>query len=208
MDTGRLSGQLMDQPIELSQRAVELFHHSIDNCMQSIEPLAGPIGEASMRLVQCLLSDHKILTAGDGNSGLIAQQFSTNMLNHFGYERPGLPAINLSADAATLTGIACDSSYSDIYAKQIRALGHDGDVLLLAYQGAGSGTTLRCIQAAHERGMDVITLCNQEGGEAAALLDHDDIEIQVPSSNNARVTEIHLLVVHCLCALIDEQIFG
>ena len=198
----------MEPPVEFSQRAVELFHHSIDTSMQSIEALAQPIGEASMRLVQCLLSDHKVLAAGDGTSALISQQFTTNLLNHFGYERPGLPAINLSTDAATLTGISCDSSYSDIYAKQIRALGHDGDVLLLIYQGTGSGTSLRSIQAAHERGMDIITLCQQEGGEAAALLQHDDIEIRVPSSNAARVTEIHLLVVHCLCALIDEQIFG
>ena len=192
----------------LTQRVVELFHHNIDSTMQSIESLSIPVAKASTRLVQCMLSEHKVLCAGDGISSIIAQHFATNMLNRFGYERPGLPAINLGADPATITAIACDSSYSEIFAKQIRALGQDGDVLLLAYQGTGSGTSLKCIQAAHERGMDIITLCNQDGGEARALLEPDDIELIVPSSNYARVTEVHLLLIHSLCALVDEQVFG
>ncbi len=194
--------------MELSDHVIELFHGNINACMQGIESLADPIASASELLVQCLLSDHKILCCGDGISALISQHFATNLLNRFQYERPSLPALSLTGDAATLSAIAADSSFSEVYAKQIRALGQEGDILLMCYIGSGSGTALRAIQAAHERGMQIITLSNENGGDAASLLTPEDIELFIPSDNRARVAEIQLLTIHCLCELIDHLIFG
>lgn len=194
--------------MELSEHVIDLFHSNINSCMQSIETLASPIAAASEMLVECMLSERKILCCGDGASALIAQHFATNLLNRFQYDRPSLPALALTGDAATITAIASDSSFNEVYAKQIRALGQEGDTLLMCYLGTGSGTAVGAIQAAHERGMRIVTLSNENGGDAASLLTSRDVELFIPSDNRARVAEVQLLTVHCLCELIDHQLFG
>lgn len=174
--------------------------------MYTMEALGDGIAQASECLVASMLQEHKIICCGEGNSGLIAHHLATNLLNSFQHERPALPAMVLSSDAAT--AIAADSSYNDIYANQIRALGQAGDCLVLCYNGGGAAATLRAIQAAHERNMRVISLSNMKGGDASSLLLPDDIELTFPVDDRARAIEMQLVAVHSICELIDTQLFG
>ena len=130
------------------------------------------------------------------------------MLNRFERERPSLPALALTTDSSTITSIANDYSYEEVFSKQIRALGQDGDVLLAISTSGNSANVVQAIHAAHDRGMKVVALTGRDGGAMAPLLQPDDVEIRVPSSVTARVQEVHLLVIHCLCDLIDRQLFG
>jgi D-sedoheptulose 7-phosphate isomerase len=129
-------------------------------------------------------------------------------LNRFERERPGLPAVALTTDSSTLTSIANDYSYEDIFAKQIRALGRSGDVLLAISTSGKSQNVNRAVQAAHEREMHVVALSGRDGGDMAEILVAGDIEIRVPAERTARIQEVHLVVIHCLCDLIDESLFG
>jgi D-sedoheptulose 7-phosphate isomerase len=130
------------------------------------------------------------------------------MLNRFERERPGLPAIALTTDTSTLTSIANDYSYQEIFAKQIRALGHPGDVLLAISTSGNSENIIAAIEAAHEQDVGIIALTGKDGGVIHGMLHEADIEICVPSDSTARIQEVHLLVIHCLCALIDTQLLG
>jgi D-sedoheptulose 7-phosphate isomerase len=130
------------------------------------------------------------------------------MLNRFNHERPGLPAINLAADIATITSIANDSHYSEVFAKQVRALGQMGDILLALSTSGNSANILNAIKAAQERSITVIALTGQEGGKIATLLQEQDLEIRVPAQETPRIQEMHLLILHCLCDIIDHQLFG
>ena len=130
------------------------------------------------------------------------------MLNRFEIERPGLPAVALTTDSSTLTAIANDYEYDQIFSKQILALGTNRDVLLAISTSGNSSNILKAVQAAHERDMQVLSLTGNKGGKLAKLLKGDDIEIRVPSDRTARIQEIHLLVIHCLCDIIDAILFG
>jgi len=130
------------------------------------------------------------------------------MLNRFERERPSLPAIALTTDTSTITSIANDYSYEEIFSKQIRALGQDGDVLLAISTSGNSANVVQAIHAAHDRNMHVVALTGRDGGQIAPILLPDDVEIRVPSNVTARVQEVHLLVIHSLCDLIDHQLFG
>lgn len=189
-----------------TEQVLDLFHRHIESCMYTMESLSDVIVQASECLVESMLHEHKVICCGEGTSGLIAHHLATNLLTSFQQERPALPAMVLSADAAT--AIAVDSSYNDIYANQIRALGQAGDCLVLCYYGNGSTATLRAIQAAHERGMRVVSLCNLSGGDASSLLSPEDVELAFPVEDRARVTEMQLIAVHSICELIDSQLFG
>jgi D-sedoheptulose 7-phosphate isomerase len=192
--------------VDNTEQVLDLFHRHIESCMYTMESLGDMIVQASECLVESMLHEHKIICCGEGTSGLIAHHLATNLLTSFQQERPALPAMVLSADAAT--AIAVDSSYNDIYANQIRALGQVGDCLVLCYYGNGSTATLRAIQAAHERGMRVVSLCNLSGGDASSLLSPEDVELAFPVEDRARVTEMQLIAVHSICELIDSQLFG
>ena len=192
--------------VDYSEQVIDLFHRHIESCMYTMEALGEVIARASECLVESMLHERKIICCGEGNSGLIAHHLATNLLNNFQHERPALPAMVLSSDAAT--AIAADFSYNDIYANQIRALGQAGDCLVLCYNGGGSTATLRAIQAAHERNMRVISLSNTKGGDASALLLPDDVELTFPVEDRARAIEMQLIAVHSLCELIDTQLFG
>jgi D-sedoheptulose 7-phosphate isomerase len=192
--------------VDYSEQVIDLFHRHIESCMYTMEALGATIAHASECIVESMLHEHKIICCGEGSSSLIAQHLATNLLNSFQQERPALPAMVLSADAATAIG--ADSSYNDIYANQIRALGQAGDCLVLCYFGNGSNATLRAIQAAHERNMRVISLCNLTGGDASSLLLPEDVELSFPVEDRARVIEMQLIAVNSICELIDTQLFG
>ncbi|MCS5566155.1 MAG: phosphoheptose isomerase [Methylococcales bacterium] len=184
------------------------FNASIEVKQNAMDELAPIIETAGERLVSCLLEDHKILTCGNGGSAGDAQHFSSEMLNRFDQDRPPLPAMALSTDSSTLTSIANDYHFDEIFSKQVRALGQGGDVLICYTTSGNSANVLHAIEAAHNRGVGVIGITGKGGGKVAELLDESDIEIRVPSKSTARIQEVHLLVTHCLCDLIDHKLFG
>ncbi len=189
-------------------RIQQTFQDSANTKLEAAQSLAPVIADGAAVLVQQLLSGHKILSCGNGGSAADAQHFSSELLNRFEMERPGLPAIALTTDSSTLTSIANDYRYEDVFAKQVRALGQDGDVLLAISTSGRSPSIVSAIDAAHERGMLVVALSGRDGGEMPNHLNEEDVEIRVPADSTARIQEVHLLVIHCLCEQIDQQIFG
>ena len=194
--------------MELTERVIDIFHRHIDNTMQAIEPLTPNIAIASEMLVSTLLNDGKILCCGEGPSGLLSQYFANLLLNRFQRERPGLPAIALNGDAALVTAIATDTSFNEIFAKQIRALAQPHDTVILINHATGSGTALQTIQSAHDRGARIIVVCGEDDSDIHALLAGDDIELRIAHAQRAQFVEIALLSLHGLCELIELQLFG
>ncbi|MBL3589139.1 MAG: phosphoheptose isomerase [gamma proteobacterium endosymbiont of Lamellibrachia anaximandri] len=194
--------------MELNDRIKQIFEQSIQTKIEAMPLLVDPIAGAAELIVAQLLEGSKILSCGNGGSAGDAQHFSSEMLNRFERERPGLPAIALTTDTSTITSIANDYSYERVFARQIEALGQPGDLLLAISTSGNSNNVSAAIDAAHEREMAVIALTGKEGGEAAKLLVPGDVEIRVPSGSTARIQEVHLLVIHCLCDLVDQQLLG
>lgn len=190
------------------ERIQRQFADHLQTSQDALINLSELIGAAAARIAQSLLNDGKILCCGNGGSAAQAQHFSSEMLNRYERERPGLPAITLTTDGSTLTSIANDYHYDEVFAKPIRALGHAQDVLMVYSTSGNSSNILSAINAAHDRDMTVIALTGRDGGALAALLRDGDVEIRVPSQSTARVQEIHLLITHCLCDLVDHQLFG
>jgi len=190
------------------ERVKQHFAASIETKMQAMEALTPFITEAADAMVQALTQEKKILSCGNGGSAGDAQHFSAELLNRFEMERPPLHAIAITTDTSTLTSIANDYSYEEIFSKQVRALGQSGDVLLAISTSGNSPNVIEAIKAAHDRNMIVVQLTGKEGGNMRELLKEGDIEICVPSTSTARIQEVHLLVIHCLCDLIDTQLFG
>lgn len=184
------------------------FSDSIQTKIHAADSLIPVINSACEKIVQCLLDGHKIMTCGNGGSACDALHFSSEMLNRFKHERPSLPAIALTADIATLTSIANDYNYNEVFAKQIRALGQRGDVLLAISTSGNSQNILQAIKAAHDREMLIIALTGQDGGKIPGVLQDQDIEVRVPAAETARIQETHLLIIHCLCDAVDYQLFG
>lgn len=194
--------------MSFNDRILKHFHDSIDTKVQASQVLPELIEHASRMIVESLLNDGKVLSCGNGGSAGDAQHFSSEMLNRYERERPSLPAMALTTDSSTITSIANDYSYNEIFSKQIRALGQPGDILLAISTSGNSANVVQAIQAAHEREMRVVALTGRDGGNMAALLTPEDCELRVPSTVTARIQEVHLLLIHCLCDLIDEQLFG
>ena len=184
------------------------FESSITIKREAAVQLTPNIVDAAMMITRCLLGNGKILSCGNGGSACDAQHFSSEMLNRFEMERPGLPAMAMTTDSATITSIANDYGYEEIFAKQVRALGQPGDVLLAISTSGNSTNVSQAVLAAHERGMSIVALTGCEGGLLAQTLREDDVEIRVPSNRTARIQEVHLLVIHCLCDLIDRELLG
>ena len=192
----------------MEARVHKLFADSIHTKTVSAERLAARIVEAVRQLSNCLISGGKILTCGNGGSAADAQHFSSELLNRFETERPSLPAIALTTDASTLTAIANDEDYSQVFSKQIHALGQPGDVLLAISTSGHSANIIQAIQAAKERDLKVLALTGKEGGRVPDILGPHDIELRVPVHNTARIQETHLLILHCICDLLDNCLFG
>lgn len=201
MDTRRI-------PAGVVSRVQALFDASIDTKRRAREALGEPIARAGLLMADALAAGHKLLSCGNGGSAADAQHFAAELLNRFEIERPPLAAVALTTDTSTLTSIANDYSYDDIFAKQVDGLGRPGDVLLAISTSGSSVNVLRAVESAHARGMGVVALTGRDGGRIATALAGGDVEIRVPAQSTARVQEVHLLVLHCLCDLIDRQPSG
>ena len=190
------------------QRIQQLFGESIETKIAAADILPDAIARAGQMMVQSLLEGQKILSCGNGGSASDAQHFVAELINRFERERPNLPAIALAMDTSTITSIANDYDYKEIFARPLRALGQAGDVLLAISTSGHSPNILTAIEAAHARDISVVALTGKEGGPVAEMLRSSDVEIRVPSHNTPRIQETHILVIHCLCDLIDNELFG
>lgn len=186
----------------------QLFSQSINTKERARNTMPANIALAARLLCDCVEARNKVLSCGNGGSAGDAQHFSSEMLNRFERDREGLAAMALTTDTSTITAIANDYSYEDIFAKQVRALGRPGDLLLAISTSGNSSNVNRAIEAAHAADMNVIAFSGRDGGSMAPLLRKNDVELRVPSTSTARVQEVHLLLIHCLCFLLDRAILG
>ncbi|MCK4840685.1 MAG: phosphoheptose isomerase [Methylococcales bacterium] len=194
--------------MSLQDRIIKHFSESIQTKQDAMNSLSELIAFASQKMVESLVNDKKILACGNGGSAGDAQHFSSEMLNRFERERPALPAIALTTDTMTITSIANDYHFDEIFAKQIRALGQQGDILLVYTSSGNSNNIISAVKAAHDKEISIIALTGKDGGTLSSILKEPDLEIRVPSESTARIQEVHLLITHCLCDLIDHQLFG
>ena len=194
--------------MDLISRINKNFQESISTKQLAAEMLAESISQSSQIITRCFLNGGKILSCGNGGSAGDAQHFSSAMLNRFELERPGLPAIALTTDSSTVTSVANDYHYNQVFSKQVTALGHAGDVLLAISTSGNSDSVILAIDAAHDRDMTVIALGGKSGGDMATRLSLNDVEIRAPSDSTARIQEVHRLVIHCICDLVDHQLMG
>ncbi|HEY8158904.1 MAG TPA: SIS domain-containing protein [Methylobacter sp.] len=194
--------------MSLQNRIINHFNTSIQVQQDTMNSLGELIEFASQRLVATLLNDKKIIACGNGRSAAIAQFLSSAMLNQYERDRPSLPAIALTTDTTTITAIANDYHFEDIFAKQLRALGQSGDILVAYTDGHNSANIAKAIATAHDKDITVIALTGNNGGMITPLLNEIDIEIRVSSNVSAHIQEAHTLITHCLCDLIDHQLFG
>ncbi|MFQ5935180.1 MAG: phosphoheptose isomerase [Acidiferrobacterales bacterium] len=192
----------------LTARVKNNFEESVKTTRGVMDELAPIISTAAAVMANALLNERKIFACGNGGSAADAQHFSAEMLNRFERERPGLPAIALTTDASTLTSIGNDYRFEDIFAKQVRALGQPGDVLLAISTSGNSANINLAVDAAHERGMRCVALNGRNGGKLTSLLTASDVDIRVSGTSTARIQEVHGIVIHCLCDLIDYQLLG
>lgn len=185
----------------------ESFTESIQTQIAAAEGLPEPISKAAMVMVQCLLNGNKILCCGNGGSAANAQVFVACLLNRFETERPSLPALALTADSIALTAIATDYHHDDVFSKQVRAFGQQGDVLLAISATGDCKDILKAMEAAVTRDMSIVALTGKDGGIMAGLLGETDVEIRIPSFRVPRINEVHLITLHTLCDLIDQHLF-
>ena len=193
-------------PPMLEQRIQQQFFESADLKYQSADQLARPIAEAAQAIVGCLTAGGKVLSCGNGGSAGNAQHVASLLVGRFERERPGLAALALGADATHYGGFGVDPA--QIFAKQVQALGQPGDVLLALSASGSSATVLAAVQAAHDKDMTVVALTGKGGGKLKDLLAETDVHIAVPHERQARVQEVHLLALHCLCDAVDTHLLG
>jgi D-sedoheptulose 7-phosphate isomerase len=194
--------------MDLISRISENFSESAHLKLQSMDVLAGPIAEAAERMVYSLRHDGKILACGNGGSAADSQHFAAELLNRFEMERPSLAAMALTTDTSTLTSIANDYDYDQVFSKQVRGLGHANDVLLAISTSGNSRNVVAAVEAAHECDMSVVALTGRDGGKVATILAPNDVHICVPANSTARIQEVHLLALHCICDAIDCLLLG
>ena len=192
----------------LEQRIEQQFIDSADLKYQSAQTLSKPIAAAVGALLMCVTGGGKVMACGNGGSAADAQHFAAEFVGRFERERPELGAIALSTDSSIITAIANDYNFDQIFSKQVRALGQPGDVLLVISTSGNSRNVLAAIEAAHERDLIVVALTGKGGGKITQLLRETDVHICVPHDRTARIQEVHLLVLHCLCDGVDSQLLG
>jgi D-sedoheptulose 7-phosphate isomerase len=192
----------------VQQRIQQQFFDSADLKYAAAEPLSKSITEAVDAVIGCITGGGKVMACGNGGSAADAQHFAAELVGRFERERPGLAAIALTTDTSILTAIGNDYDFAAIYSKQIQALGQPGDVLIAISTSGNSANVLAAIEAAHAREMTVVALTGRTGGRLRALLSDTDVLIAVPHDRTARIQEVHLLSLHCLCDAIDFQLLG
>ena len=192
----------------LEQRIQQHFIDSADLKYQAAQVLSKPIAAGVQALLACVTSGGKVLSCGNGGSAADAQHFSAEFVGRFERERPELAAVALTTDTSILTAVANDYDWNRVFSKQVRALGQSGDVLLAISTSGNSGNVIAAIEAAHEREMTVIALTGRGGGKIGPLLRETDVHICVPHERTARIQEVHLLTLHCLCDGVDAQLLG
>ena len=192
----------------LEQRIEQQFIDSADLKYQSAQNLSKPIAAAVGTLLMCVTGGGKVMACGNGGSAADAQHFAAEFVGRFERERPELGAIALSTDSSILTAIANDYHFDQIFSKQVRALGQPGDVLLAISTSGNSRNVLAAIESAHERDLIVVALTGKGGGKIGQVLRETDVHICVPHDRTARIQEVHLLVLHCLCDGVDSQLLG
>jgi len=192
----------------LEQRIQQHFIESADLKYQAAQTLSRPIADAVQAMLACVTSGGKVLACGNGGSAADAQHFSAEFVGRFERERPELGAIALTTDSSILTAIANDYDFTQIFAKQVRALGQPGDVLLAISTSGNSANVLAAIEAAHEREMTVVAMTGRGGGRMGAAMRETDVHICVPHERTARIQEVHLLTLHCICDGVDAQLLG
>ena len=193
---------------KLLSRVAAHFTESANLKLRAIDALGAPVARAGSLLAQSLQAGGKALACGNGGSAADAQHFAAELVNRFETERAPLAGIALTTDTSTLTSIANDYAYQQVFSKQVRAIARKGDVLLAISTSGNSGNVIEAMHAAHELGVRVIGLTGNTGGKMAALLKDEDVHICVPHKSTARIQEVHLLVLHCLCDAIDFQMLG
>lgn len=184
------------------------FQETIEAITGSVDLLSDPLQQATERIVTALLNDGKILCCGTGANAAMVQLLVGHFLNRYEYDRPSLPAMNLCSDAATLAAIANSAGINDIFSKQVRALGQTGDVLVTISNESNSSSLIQAVSAAHERDICVISLNGSPPVDISALLLTEDVELAVVANRPARITEIHAMIIHQLCELVDNALFG
>jgi D-sedoheptulose 7-phosphate isomerase len=194
--------------MNLVARISRQFHESAQTKLSAAEALSGAIARAVELMVSSLLANGKIMACGNGGSAADSQHFAAELLNRFEMERPGLAAIALTTDTSTLTSIANDYAFEQVFSKQVRALGQPHDLLLAISTSGNSPNVVEAIHAAHERDIKVVALTGKGGGKIGTLLRHGDVHICVPADRTSRIQEVHLLTLHCLCDGIDSLLLG
>jgi D-sedoheptulose 7-phosphate isomerase len=194
-------------PVDLESRVRDHFTEHA-RLVEASRELAGPIARAVAAIVEALRSGGKVLACGNGGSAADAQHFTAELVNRFQIEREPLAALALTTDSSILTSVGNDYSYDLVFDRQIRALGRPGDVLLALSTSGNSGSIVAAIRGAAERGLRIVAVTGSGGGRLRELLSPDDVHICVPAAVTARIQEVHILVLHCLCDGIDTTLFG
>ena len=190
------------------EKIKSLFNASIAAKQTALEIMCDDIASAVELLITSIQNGNKVLSCGNGGSAADAQHFSSELINRFHRDRASIPAIALTTDSSTITSIANDYDFTEIFARQISSLGQENDILLAISTSGNSKNITRAIEAAHLRGMKIIAFSGRNGGEMATLLTENDVELRVPSESTARTQEIHLLLIHILCARLDNRVYN
>ncbi len=194
--------------MDLISRIGQHFADSARTKLDAGEMLSAPIALAAELMVSALVGNSKILACGNGGSAADAQHFAAELIGRFELERQGLAAIALTTDSSIITAVANDYGYAAVFERQVRALGQPGDVLLAISTSGNSPSIVEAIRAAHDNDLHVVALTGKGGGEIARILRETDIHICVAAERTARIQEVHLLTVHCLCDAIDCLLLG
>ncbi|HEX8962299.1 MAG TPA: phosphoheptose isomerase [Rhodocyclaceae bacterium] len=194
--------------MSIEDRIRDQFASSIETKQAAAAAMAGHIATAVHVMVDCLKAGGKIMACGNGGSAADSQHFAAELINRFEREREPLAAIALTTDTSTLTSIGNDYRFEDVFAKQVKALGRRGDVLLAISTSGNSRNVLEAVEVAHARGVRVVALTGNGGGRMTACLAPTDIHLCVPANRTARIQEVHLLTLHCLCDGIDTLLLG
>jgi D-sedoheptulose 7-phosphate isomerase len=189
-------------------RILAHFEESAELKIQSASVLARPIEQAIELMFTALSNGNKILACGNGGSAADCQHFAAELIGRFERERLPLPALALTTDSSIMTAVSNDYSFNEVFAKQVQALGQAGDILLAISTSGNSVSIVNAINAAYEREMHIVALTGKGGGEIGKLLTDADVNICVPHDRTARIQEVHLLTIHCICDGIDVALFG